>query len=72
MSNTYGSKVPFFAVPDIMKILAARYLKIINETYQNNHTLKNSRGIESDVQDIIDQLIELFWGQLVEYTAHLK
>lgn len=38
---------------------------------QNNHTLKNSRGIESDVQDIIDQLIELFWGQLVEYTAHL-
>ena len=41
-------------------------------SYQNNNTLKNSGGIKSDVQDIIDQLFELFWCQLVEYTPHLK
>ena len=29
MSNTYRSKVLFFAVPEIMKILASRYLKAI-------------------------------------------
>ena len=51
MSNTYGSKVHFFAVPDIMKILAARYLKRGNysreETIRGNTVYELEYGIRT-------------------------
>ena len=66
MSNTYRSKVHFFAVPDIMKILAARYLKSeLNQdkirikwhgrTYCVGHQWNDSKNTSWNVVTLFDE-----------------
>jgi hypothetical protein len=70
-----GIKIGGFVHKELAHLcIHRRILRLIKGFFedQDNNTFENGRGVESDVQDIIDKLFELFWGQLVKDTAHLS